>query len=88
MTNYTKSTSPQNSDLELSYQYSKQLYLDFCKIITFSSLAIDQAHEQTKANVKGDGDVVGIKEDSSALERRIIAGPKGSRLVNQYTSTS
>jgi hypothetical protein len=68
-----------------SPQYSKQLYLNFCKIRTFPGVAIDQPHEQTNANVKGDDDSVGIKEESSALIRRIVAGAEVRHLVNHYT---
>jgi hypothetical protein len=38
--------------------------------------------------VKGDDDVVEIKEDSSALKRRMIAVPEVIYLVNQYASAS
>ena len=33
----------------------------------FSSMAIDQAHEQNNASVKGDGGAIGLTEDPSAL---------------------
>ena len=35
----------------------------------FSGLAIDQAHEQNNAIVKGDGGAVGLTENPSALKR-------------------
>ncbi len=53
-----------------------------------SGLAIDQAHEQANAVVKGDGGAIGITEDPSALRRWIVSGPVVSRLVSQYESTS
>jgi hypothetical protein len=68
-----------------SPQYSKQLYLNFCKIRTSPGVAIDQPHGQTNVNVKGDDDSVGIKEESSALIRRIVAGAEVTHLVNHYT---
>jgi hypothetical protein len=65
-TNYTKSTSPQEFRFEISFHnfyttphYSKQLYLNFCKIRTFSDLSQD--HEQTNAIVKGDDSAVGTR---------------------------
>ena len=35
----------------------------------FSAIAIDQAHEQNHAIVKGDGGAVGLTENPSALRR-------------------
>ncbi len=54
----------------------------------FSGLAIDQAHEQANAVVKGDGGAIGITEDPSALRRWMVSGPEVSHLVSQYESTS
>jgi len=34
---------------------------------TFSAIAIDQAHEQNNASVKGDGGAVGLTENLAAL---------------------
>lgn len=50
----------------------------------FSALAIDQAHEQAYAVIKGDGDTIGVTEDSSALRRWMVAGPEVSRIVAMY----
>lgn len=54
----------------------------------FSALAIDQAHEQANAVVKGDGGAVGVTEDPSALRRWMVAGPEVSHLVTQYETAS
>lgn len=54
----------------------------------FSAIAIDQAHEQANAVIKGDGGAVGLTEDPSALRRWMVAGPEVSRLVAQYESIS
>ena len=35
----------------------------------FSAMALDQAHEQNNAAVKGDGGAVGLMENPSALKR-------------------
>ncbi len=35
----------------------------------FSALAIDQAHEQANAVIKGEGGAIGVTEDPSALRR-------------------
>ena len=47
-------------------------------------MAIDQAHEQSNAVVKGDGGAIGLTEDSAALRRWMIAGPEISRLVGEF----
>ena len=44
----------------------------------FSAIAIDQAHEQNNAIVKGDGGAVGLTENPSAL------GPEIARVVNEF----
>ena len=49
----------------------------------FSGLAIDQAHEQANAVVKGDGGAIGVTEDLSALRPWMVSGPEVSQLVNQ-----
>ena len=50
----------------------------------FSALALDQAHEQANALIKGDGGAIGVTEDPSALRRWMVAGPEVSYLVAEY----
>ena len=50
----------------------------------FSGLAIDQAHEQANAVVKGDGGAIGLTEDPAALSRWMVSGPEVSVLISQY----
>ena len=50
----------------------------------FSSIAIDQAHEQNNAMVKGDGGAVGLTENPNALRRWMLSGPEMARLVNEF----
>ncbi|RXN31429.1 hypothetical protein ROHU_004760 [Labeo rohita] len=54
----------------------------------FSGIAIDQAHEQANAVVKGDGGAIGVTEDPSALRRWMVSGPEVSQLVIQYELAS
>ena len=49
----------------------------------FSSMPIDQAHEQNNALIKGDGGAVGLTEILSALHRWMVAGPEISRVVEE-----
>ena len=48
----------------------------------FSAIAIDHAHEQNNAMVKGDGGAVGLTENPSPLRRWMVSGPEISRVVN------
>lgn len=50
----------------------------------FSAIAIDQAHEQNNAIVKGDGGAVGLTENPSALRRWMVSGPEIARVVNEF----
>ena len=50
----------------------------------FSLIALDQNHEQQNAILKGDGGIVGITEDESALRRWLITRPDISRVVQEY----
>ena len=42
----------------------------------FSNMAIDQAHEQSNAVIKGDGGAIDLTEDSAALRRWMVACPE------------
>lgn len=54
----------------------------------FSALAIDQAHEQANAVIKGDGGAICVTEDPSVLRRQMVAGPEVSHLVAEYEVAS
>ena len=50
----------------------------------FSGIAIDQAHEQNNASVKGDCGAVGLTENSAALRRWMVSGPEMARLIGEF----
>ena len=50
----------------------------------FSALDHDQVHEQLNAMVKGDGEVIGITENETALKRWMVAGPEVARLLMEH----
>ena len=50
----------------------------------FSSISIDQAHEQNNATVKGSGGAVGLTENPSAFRKWIISGPEQARLLKEF----
>lgn len=53
----------------------------------FSSIPIDQAHEQNNKVVKGDGGAIGLTENSCQLLRWMVCGPEVSRLINEFKSS-
>ncbi len=54
----------------------------------FSMMAHDQIHEQLNAIVKGDGGVIGITENESALQRWMIPGPEIARVISEISMNS
>ena len=50
----------------------------------FSSIALDHAHEQVNARVKGEGGAVGLTENPAALRRWMVAGPELSQMVEEF----
>lgn len=50
----------------------------------FSSIPIDQMHEQENAKVKGIGGVIDLTENPIALRRWMICGPELARCISQY----
>jgi len=52
----------------------------------FSNIAIDQAHEQLNASIKGDGGAVGLTENDSALCQWTITGPEIVKLLTEFES--
>lgn len=49
----------------------------------FSKIALDHAHEQNNAIVKGDGGAIGLTESPAALQRWMVSGPEMACLVNK-----
>lgn len=50
----------------------------------FSSIPIDQAHEQNNACIKGDGGAVGLTDNPQALRRWMVAGPEVARVIEEF----
>ena len=53
----------------------------------FSAMAIDQAHEQNNAHVKGEGGVIGQTQNAELLQQWMVAGPGVARLVREFESS-
>jgi len=54
----------------------------------FSAIAIDQAHEQNNASVKGDGGAVGLTENPAALHHWMVSGPEMPRLIGEFEGST
>lgn len=54
----------------------------------FSAIALDQAHEQNNAMIKGDGGAIGLTTNPAALNRWIILGPKIARLIDEFQTSN
>ena len=50
----------------------------------FSAIALDQAHEQNNACVKGDGGAVGLTENPAALHRWMVSGPQMAQIIAEF----
>lgn len=50
----------------------------------FSSMPLDQAHEQNNERVKGSGGAIGLTENPAALKRWMIAGPEQARILTEF----
>jgi len=48
-------------------------------------MAHDQIHEQLNALVKGDGRIIGITENESAMQHWMISGPDMARIVTEVS---
>ena len=51
---------------------------------SFSAIAIDQAHEQNNALVKGDGGAIRLTENPSAFHQWMVSGPEMAPLINEF----
>ena len=54
----------------------------------FSAMALDQAHEQENAVVKGNAGAAGLTENPGALRRWMVAGPEVNRIVTEFENTT
>ena len=50
----------------------------------FSAIAMDQAHEQNNAHIKGNGGAVGLTDNPRTLQCRKVAGPEMARVVEEF----
>jgi len=68
----------------VALEFKKGLFTVNKSLKRFLSIAIDQAHEQNNAMVKGEGGAVGLTENPNALRQWMLSGPEMARLVNEF----
>ena len=80
-------------DMDILDQTNPDVYLEFEEngnfVVArthnkFSSMDIDQRHEQLNADVKGTGGALGLTEADEKLLRWMVCGPEQSRLVREF----
>ena len=54
----------------------------------FSSIALDQMHEQLNAVLKGDGGITGLTEHAAQLMKHMVIGPEYSQLIQEFESST
>jgi hypothetical protein len=50
----------------------------------FSAIALDHAHEQMNAKIKGDGGAIGLTKNPDALRRWMLAGPHIAQQIEDF----
>ena len=50
----------------------------------FSSIALDQSHEQMNKEIKGDGGSIGLFENRDSLNKWMVAGPQLAQVVKDF----
>ena len=53
----------------------------------FSSIALNQNHEQENKVIKGDGGAVCLTDNPAALKRWMVAGPEVARSIKEFEVT-
>ena len=94
-THYSRWVPIHLRDMVSLKEYHPDIYEEFMKgnftvkksKHVFSALAIDHAHEQNNASVKGDGGAVGLTENPSALRCWMVSGPEMARLIGEFESS-
>ncbi len=75
-----------NAHPEVHAQFLKGNFVMKKTTHSFSAIAIDQAHEQNNASVKGDGGAVGLTENPAILRRWMVSGPEMARLIGEFAA--
>ena len=90
--NYSRWLSVHYRDMCLLPSKHPDIYNHFCDgafvvhktTRVFSSIALDHAHEQVNAVLKGEGGAVDLTEHPAALRRWMVAGSEMSRMIQEF----
>eukprot|EP00918_Siedleckia_nematoides_P001651 GHVU01003885.1.p1 GENE.GHVU01003885.1~~GHVU01003885.1.p1 ORF type:complete len:227 (+),score=31.22 GHVU01003885.1:512-1192(+) len=74
--------------LEIPVEFSKGHFTVQKTTRAFSSIAIDQAHEQNNAAVKREGGAIRLTQNPDALRRWMVAGPELVRITTEFEASS
>ena len=89
--NYCRWVSVHTSDMFSLSDHSKSMLKEAWVVQKtmhrYSSIPIDQAHEQENAKVKGNGGIIGLTESPSALKQWPISGPEKYRILTECEQT-
>ena len=72
---------------DISVEFNNGNFTVHKTIRAFSSIAIDQAHEQNNETVKSDGGAVGLTQNHDALRRWMVAGPEVMRITSEFEAS-
>ena len=78
---------PSSTHPDIHQEFTNRSFIVFKTEKVFSSIALDHAHEQVNASVKGEGGAVGLTENPAALRRWMIAGPEVARIIQEFEET-
>ena len=54
----------------------------------FPSISIDLAHKQNNKHIKGQGGIIGLTANESALNHWIVSGPEIAEMIQQFKESS
>ena len=73
-----------NLPQDINTQFQRGLWTVTKTARRFSSISIDQAHEQTNRVIKESGGAVGLSHDHQALTQWLIVTPEVSRILQEF----
>ena len=91
--NYARWISVHQFDMEMLHKKNPLVYQEFHAkgnfVVArtnddFSSMALDQRHEQLNKDIKGDGGMVGLTEDEEKFRHWTICSPEIARAVVEF----
>lgn len=74
-------------NLLLKDEFNTEHFVMYKSKRQFSAIAIDHAHEQHNAQIKGVGGIKGLTGNSLALMRWMIADPEMARLLEEFEAS-